>query len=364
MTTDIDRPKVERIYYFDYLRVVASVGVIVLHTAALILNARRKLDVDLVSMFNVANGYDSLMRFPVNCFLMIAGVLMFAPQRRFRLGHQLRRIGIPFLSWSIVYAIANHLFVRRDQAIITGSYDGQGPLLSAVTDFFTGPLAYHLWFVYFLLGIYLVAPLLRPLMALPDDQSARLLRYALSLWLVFTVLLPTIGHVWPDAKPLYYASFPNFPTEYLGLPLLGYYLHITPFHIPRQWLLGGFLLGAGMTFAITYLEQTQRDRSLWAFANLSPGVVLSSACVFLLAKATFTSKGRNYRWIALYSRLSFRIYLLYALVLHYVRTLSPLSDWYREQPILGIPTVAITTVVVTFAIAWAIDLIRPVRTYV
>lgn len=69
---------------------------------------------------------------------------MFAPQRRFRVGHQIRRVGIPLVSWSIVYAIANHLFFREDQAVITSSYDGRGPLLSAVYDFFTGPLAYHL----------------------------------------------------------------------------------------------------------------------------------------------------------------------------------------------------------------------------
>jgi surface polysaccharide O-acyltransferase-like enzyme len=356
--------KTQRIYYFDYLRVLASVSVIVLHTAALILNARRKLDVDLGSMFNVANGYDSLLRFPVDCFFMIAGVLMFAPQRRFRVGHQIRRVGIPLITWSIVYAIANHLFVRQDQAIITSSYDGQGSLLSAVGDFFTGPLAYHLWFVYFLIGIYAVAPLLRPLMDLPDGRSERLLRYALGLWLVFTVLLPTIAYVWPDADPLYFASFPSFPAGYLGLPLLGYYLHIAPPRIARRWLVCGFLIGVVATFLITYAEQTQRDHSLWAYQNLAPGVVLSSACVFLLAKSTFTRKGRNYRLISLYSRLSFRIYLLYALVLHYVRSLSPLNDWYREQPVLGIPTIAAVTIVLTFAIAWAIDLIKPVRNYV
>jgi surface polysaccharide O-acyltransferase-like enzyme len=364
VTTTLVEVKTERIHYFDHLRVIASVSVIVLHTAVLILNARRKLDVDFVSMFNVANGYDSLLRFPVDCFFMIAGVLMFAPQRRFRVGHQIRRVGIPLVTWSIVYAIANHLFVRQDQAVITSSYDGQGSLLSAVGDFFTGPLAYHLWFVYFLIGIYAVAPLIRPLLALPDGSSERLLRYALSLWLVFTVLLPTVAYVWPDAKPLYFASFPSFPAGYLGLPLLGYYLHITPLRISRAWLVCGFLLGVAATFLITYVEQAQRDQSLWAFRNLAPGVVLSSACVFLLAKSTFTGKGPNYWLVSLYSRLSFRIYLLYALVLHYVRSLSPLNDWYREQPILGIPTVAALTIVLTFAIARVIDLIKPVRAYV
>jgi surface polysaccharide O-acyltransferase-like enzyme len=201
-------------------------------------------------------------------------------------------------------------------------------------------------------------------MDLPDGRSERLLRYALGLWLVFTVLLPTTAYVWPDADPLYFVSFPSFPAGYLGLPLLGYYLHIAPPRIARKWLVCGFLVGAVATFFITYAEQTQRDHSLWAYQNLAPGVVLSSACVFLLAKSTFTRKGRNYRLISLYSRLSFRIYLLYALVLHYVRSLSPLNDWYREQPVLGIPTIAAATIVLTFAIAWAIDLVKPVRNYV
>ena len=364
MPNTIVEVKTERIYYFDYLRVVASVSVIVLHTAVLILNAQRKLDVDFVSMFNVANGYDSLLRFPVDCFFMIAGVLMFSPHRRFRLGHQIRRVGIPLVTWSIVYAIANHVFYRQDQAVITSSYDGQGSLLSAVGDFFTGPLAYHLWFVYFLIGIYAVAPLIRPLMALPDGSSERLLRYALTLWLVFTVLLPTVANVWPETELLYFASFPSFPAGYIGLPLLGYYLHITPLRISRPWLVCGFLLGAVATFLITYFEETQRDQSLWAFQNLAPGVVLSSACVFLLAKSTFTGKARSYRLISLYSRLSFRIYLLYALVLHYVRSLSPLNDWYREQPFFGIPVIAAITIALTFAIARLIDLIKPVRNYV
>ncbi|MDQ3157971.1 MAG: acyltransferase family protein [Actinomycetota bacterium] len=364
MPNTIVETKTERIYYFDYLRVIASISVIFLHTAVLIVNARRKLDVDFLSMFNVANGYDSLLRFPVDCFFLIAGVLMFAPQRQFRVGHQIRRVGIPLVSWSIVYAIANHLFFREDRAVITSSYDGEGPLLSAVYDFFTGPLAYHLWFVYFLIGIYAVAPLIRPLMALPDGRSERLLRYALTLWLVFAVLLPCVAEVWPDAKPLYFASFPSFPAGYLGLPLLGYYLHITPLRFSRKLLLFGFLLGVAATFFITYFEETQRDQSLWAYRNLAPGVVLASSCVFLLAKSTFSGKGRNYRFIALYSRLSFRIYLMYALVLHCVRSLSPLSDWYREQPIFGIPVVAAITVVVTFAIARAIDVIKPVRAYV
>lgn len=46
MPNAIVETKTERIYYLDYLRVIASISVIFLHTAVLIVNARRKLDVD------------------------------------------------------------------------------------------------------------------------------------------------------------------------------------------------------------------------------------------------------------------------------------------------------------------------------
>ncbi|MCW2752454.1 MAG: Surface polysaccharide O-acyltransferase, integral rane enzyme, partial [Aeromicrobium sp.] len=74
-----------RVYYFDYLRVWATVGVVTLHSAWLIILARQDPKIHVISQFNVANIYDSMGRFAVSCFFMISGALLLDPGHRFRL---------------------------------------------------------------------------------------------------------------------------------------------------------------------------------------------------------------------------------------------------------------------------------------
>ncbi|MFR0798864.1 MAG: acyltransferase family protein [Oscillospiraceae bacterium] len=54
------------------------------------------------------------------------------------------------------------------------------------TQFITGH--YHLWFLYMIVGLYLLIPLLRPIV-----QNETLTRYFLLLALVFTFLLPQLA---------------------------------------------------------------------------------------------------------------------------------------------------------------------------
>ena len=361
---DTGAPARTRVYYFDYLRVWATIGVVVLHCGALIVNENRDADVDFFSRFNIGNGYDSLGRFGVSCFFMISGALLLSPNHRFRLRKQTLRVFIPLVVWSAVYALANIYFADSDLATVGGSSADESSLVEAVKGFFTGPLAYHLWFVYTLVGIYLVVPLLRPLTALAAPTRDRLLRYALALWLIFTIAIPAARNVWPSLLAPYVPAFPDFPAGYLGVALLGFYLHHRDIRIPRPLLVSGALLGAATTAALIYFEQTRREGSLWPYSNLTPHIVLFAACVFLLAKSTVDRPGRTYGFISVFSALSFRIYLVHALILHYLRSISPLKDWYASQPLIAIPVLAALTIILSFAISWLIEQIRPIRAYV
>lgn len=353
-----------RVFYFDYLRVWATIGVVVLHAAVLVFVTERKGEVDFASQFNVGNAYDSLGRFGVSCFFMISGALLLAPHHRFRLRKQTLRVFVPLVVWSAVYAVANVYFTRHDLPVINGSNPDDGSFLEALKSFFTGPLAYHLWFVYVLVGIYLVVPLLRPLTALPDAVRTRLLEYALGLWLVFTLLIPAARNVWPSLLKPYALVFPDLPTGYLGIVLLGFYLHHREVRVHRLVLIAGAAAGVGATFLLVYFEQTRRDGSLWAYNNLTPHVVLFAACIFLLAKTTFDRPGRYFAFIALFSRLSYRIYLVHVLILHYLRAISPLKDWYLDAPLIAIPALAAITLAASFALAWLIDQVKPIRAYI
>jgi peptidoglycan/LPS O-acetylase OafA/YrhL len=60
--------------------------------------------------------------------------------------------------------------------------------------------------------------------------------------------------------------------------------------------------------------------------------------------------------------VSYRVYLVHALVLHLVRTEGPTGRLYDTSPALGIPVAVVVTLLVSFAVAWLMDRVRPLRT--
>lgn len=355
-----------RVQYFDYLRVLATAGIIILHSAATIVATNRDSPLGLFSDFSIGNAYDAFGRFGVNCFFMISGALLLDPRRSFRLWHQWKRVAFPLILWSAVYVAFNKFAFETGRPKIhgTGAIQFQYDLSGAPVAALTGAVAYHLWFVYVLLAIYLVVPLLRPMTASAEPARRQLLLYGLALWAVFDVAVNFAEQIWDGFPHLYGSALPAFPVGFLGVFLLGYFLHQYEIRIPRPLLASGAVLAFAAVAGTVYGERAYGDGSEWGYDNLLPPVLVFSICVFLLAKRLVSTTADTPRLVALGSRLSFRAYLVHALILHGLRTLSPLHDWYRDQPIVSIPVIAVLTFAASFAIAWLIDQIKPIRSYI
>jgi surface polysaccharide O-acyltransferase-like enzyme len=301
---------------------------------------------------------------------MISGALLLNPAHRFRLGKQVLRVLIPLMVWSAVIVTANDVLAHRHDPIISGSsLRDPEDVGHAVKAFFAGPLAYHLWFVYVLIGIYLVVPLLRPLTALPAERRGQLLRYGLVLWFVFSVLYWTAQHAYSGTPRYYPSAIPELPSYYLGLFLLGFYLHHHGIRVRGRELPAGgyFALAAAAavtTFLLVWLVDTNQASTPWPWHNLTPQIVGYSVGVFLFAKGVMNRPGRCYPFVALFSRLSYRIYLMHVLFLHYFRHFSPLHRWYYDQPIAALAVAIAFTIGCSFLLAWLIDQIKPIRNYV
>jgi surface polysaccharide O-acyltransferase-like enzyme len=227
-----------------------------------------------------------------------------------------------------------------------------------IRDALSAPVAYHLWFVYVLVGLYLVTPLLRPLTRLADPERRQLLLYAMGLWLVLDVGLRFGPHLWERFPSVYASARPDLPVGYLGLFLLGFVLH--RYRPPGPTLLYVALALAGYAWIVLGASE---DRSLWTYNNLQPPVLLFSAAVFVLGLRLLERPGRV-AGVGLFSTLSYRIYLVHALVLHGWRSFGPTGELYRSDPLLGIPVVVALTLAVSFAIAWLLEQVRPLRQYV
>ena len=351
-----------RVYYFDYVRVWATCAVILLHASATAFVVYEKPSVDFASRFTIADFGDTAGRFGVGCFFMLSGALLLAPDRSFRLGKHLRRVGIPLLVWSGLYLLFK-VFLAHEHLPVFGTKAPHLDPKSILASLLRAPMAYHLWYLYVLIAIYLVLPLLRPLTALPEHRRGQLLRYALAVWLVFVVVIPTVQRAWPHAV-IDSRLFPSMPVGYLGTVLLGFYLHHHGVPIRNRAALALGVVLAGTATALIFFEMlTHGQNTGWLLGNLTPQVVLYTSFVFLFAKSAFDRPGRAYPFVALFSRLSFRIFLVHALVLFCLISAAPIRQWYLAQPLVSIPFVAVLTLAISFAFAWLVEQIKPLRNY-
>ena len=145
----------QRVACYDVLRVAATFAVVALH-----LSAQHRADTDIYSTaWQAFNLYDSLVRWTVPVFVMISGVFFLAGTQSLRqiLRKNVLRIVTAFVFWSALYAAYAYFFNKC-------------ALSTAVTLFFSGH--YHMWFLFMIVGLYLIVPFLRAIV-----QDEKLLRY-------------------------------------------------------------------------------------------------------------------------------------------------------------------------------------------
>ena len=176
----------------------------------------------------------------------------------------------------------------------------------------SGPY-YHFWFLYMIVGLYLITPLLRVLVAHADRK---VLRYFLLLWFVGSAVVPVLS------------IFVTFNlvgdiflvTGYIGYFLLGLYLLDVKVRPRRLYavLIAGFTWTIVGTYIITYFVGGQLQYFFYDFLGIN--VILASASLFMLLSTVPSdyvekrSKPVN-RLIHFIGQSSLAIYLLHIIVL-------------------------------------------------
>ena len=114
----------------------------------------------------VLNLLNSSIRLCVPLFVMISGKLLLGsareePYLQF-LWRRMSRLLPPFFVWSMIYAFQESRLQGADFS-----------LSDSLLQFLRGPTEFHLWFMYMILGVYLVAPFLRRFVraALPQELT-------------------------------------------------------------------------------------------------------------------------------------------------------------------------------------------------
>ena len=254
----------------DLIRTVAIVGVILLH-AANDLTSQQMNWFEIVR-WNTVTVYQSIGRLGVPLFLLLTGALLLQPSKLTEpigvfFKKRVARIALPFIFWGAIYFAWDFLVVHKI---------GTEPITqnSIIQGFLTGPY-YQFWYLYLLLGLYLVTPILRAIMA---HASRDLVKYILILWFLGAAIVPTIALV----TPLHLDTNVLTITGYVGYFILGAFLLTV--QISRSKLALYTAVGVTLTAVGTYvIAGTVGGTEMYFFQGyLSPTLILAACSLFLL----------------------------------------------------------------------------------
>src|SRR5471030_1264351 len=202
--------KHQNIDWINNLRVIALFAVIVLHTSAVLLAQYGKVP---LNDWLTADIYNAIVRFAVPVFVMITGALLL--HREYELGDffkkRLSRVVTPFLFWSLVYigyswyndeiSFGADVWVNTKQVLHLLKYGS----------------SYHLWYVYMLIGLYFVIPVIGKFVRNATENE---ILYFLVIW--FGVMMLSQSYLARFNPQVYLHYFAG----YIGYLVLGHYLAI------------------------------------------------------------------------------------------------------------------------------------------
>lgn len=325
-----------RIAYLDDLRVLAIAAVVILHIS---IQGWSEADVNSTSWMFL-NIWNSMVRWSVPVFVMISGALFLNPKRKVTVYHlwskKIPRILTAFLFWSVIYALYNYL-TRSNWSLHTF-------LMAILTGY------YHMWFLFMIIGLYLVTPLMRKI-----AEDRRMLNYFLVLSMIFGFLIPTIRHqILPFSLALsesdtinallkdYDAMRLYLPLGYTGYFALGYYLYkrnLTP--TERAVIYGLGILGFVITIVTTAVISRNLGKANSAnYEFVSLNVLMESVAVFVLVR--YRSSHWNGKIRNLLERLNGKTFGIYLIHLLFVDAMADLLGIKATlfAPIVSVPLLA------------------------
>lgn len=347
--------KSNRIFSLDLLRVVTCLLVVWQHTSEFyyIPSSFRVEANDNTFWVGIMT---SIARTSVPLFVMITGYFLLpvsgAVSAFFR--KRFTRILYPFIAWCVIYA-AYYVFYRGDslQQMWTN-------ILHIPVNF--GTQVGHLWYIYMLIGLYLLLPILSPWL---QKASKRELQGYLCLWGV-TALLPYLHLIFPEIwgecfwnpSPMLY-----YFTGFAGYLVAGYYLKtygpLRP-SVATLLLLGGYAVTAIVFCSRIHEAEWINELELsWGFCTLN--VAAAATGIFSLFQSLSCKEGEHHpvgRLIGHMSQLSYGIYLAHIIVLN---AYHDLFAHISSAPV-AIPLIAFCTLATTYVAVWLLSLL-PGRNY-
>lgn len=338
-----------RVIFADLLRVFATIAVILIHVAG-----SQMIGPEVTSRtWQVFNIYDGLSRWSVPVFFMLSGMFMLDPKSNRSLGklffHNALHIFICLIFWGGVYGVADYLLAG-------GQFTWQG-LWANILTALKGQPHYHMWFLFAILGLYLVTPILR---AFVRGASRADFHYFFALCFLWVSVLPILFHFYPNASAVLQTWYNRLDIHlvmgYVGFYVAGYYLReYTISRIAEAIIYIFGIAGAVVTvWGTSVLSRLAGGLDQTFYSYTSPNVVAFAVAVVVLFRYVLgvsDERSRKQR-VSNTARYTFGIYLAHELfiMLLYRFGVTTLSF----TPVLSAPVLTAVVFLGAFGLTWLI----------
>lgn len=343
----------KRLIYPDVLRIVSIFAVIVIHAVGELWKIFPMHSKSWISLVTI----DSMVRFAVPVFVMVSGIFMLSPAKDRSLkdlySKKILRIATSFAFWSVIYLVYRMFFDINHKIF---------PVKSIIGKLILGE--YHMWFMYMIIGLYMVTPFIRKI---TDSKSS--MQYFLILWFAFCII-KNFAKLIPGMNDFVFKFFDSFKfsiaVEYSGYYVLGYYLHNFPLKKPTRifvYILSLFGVAA-TAFLTVYVSFKSSECVSKYFEYLLPTTLFSSISVFSfiqnICKDKNPTAGTRKR-IATLSKISFGVYLSHLLVMMPVKQICLTHFSLPGYAIFGI--LVVSTTVISPIISYVLNKIPIINKY-
>lgn len=292
----------ERLWYLDRLRAFACLAVVLIHCFSALLDNMPVSELGVARSVVWTELHVLLARWAVPVFFMTTGALLLDPSKGMgwgRIRGYVGRMAAVLLSFGTLFALMKIVFTERsiDALVIPRA-------LLAVLQ---GESWDHLWYLFDLIGLYLLLPLLRSFVAQCGRGEIEVL---LGILFVCSLVLPTANYALGlSLETFVWLGFPVF------YALLGWYLREYEMPVVPVVALGvagaaAAALAAGVGIVATggYLW--------WSWEPSSPLIAAWAATVFVLARRFADRPTHAGGGIEALGKLSFAVYVLHPVVVN------------------------------------------------
>ncbi|HAW15828.1 MAG TPA: hypothetical protein DCW41_03890 [Clostridiales bacterium] len=332
-------------YKISLLRIIATLSVVMLHVCSTLTDGVA-VSWSSTFQFDVFALTQILLHWTIPVFLMITGFLLLGPEKSIGYDKVFRKYCSRIVGVLVIFGIP--------MAFIKIYSEGQGEI-SAMGSFGKALLAVlsnqgfaHFWYLYVLIGLYLVLPVIKAFTARASRKDLDIL---ILILFIFTSLAPLLSSVLKIGIA-FTVPF-SYGVMYL---LLGYRMR----NIGKVVRIFPVSLFAFMAVLLIVLYKSPFWNGIYAVYG-SPIVVLMAVSVFLFIMS-FDVKGGNALWAA--DRLCFGVYIIHPLFIHIAYRGMGLVPTSKTAWPLAMILTFLAVAFLSFAATALLMLIKPLKKYV